>query len=136
MTPSALVRLRAIAAGSSVVRFLISGGLNTAVTYALYLVLLQFLNYRIAYTIAYVAGIVLAFVVNRTFVFRSHRGWRSVVLFPFVYLVQYLAGLTIAVVWIEYFRFPQELAPLAAIVVTLPLTFVLSRAVFGRRRRI
>jgi len=132
MKPSLLARLRAMVATSSFLRFLISGGVNTAATYAVYLVLLQFIEYKVAYTIAYVFGIVLAFVINRLFVFRTHRGWRSMVLFPFVYLAQYLVSLGVVWVWVERLHLWKEAAPLVAIVITIPMTFVLSRFVFGR----
>lgn len=126
-------RLRAAVAASSFLRFLISGGVNTCVTYAVYLALIQITDYKIGYTIAYVFGIVLAFMINRFFVFQSHRGWRSMVLFPFVYLTQYLVSLVVVWAWVERLHFFKELGPLAAIVITIPLTFALSRLVFGRR---
>lgn len=55
-------------------RFLVSGGFNTVVTYGIYLLLLNVLSYKTSYTIAYVAGIVLAYSLNRYFVFKSHQG--------------------------------------------------------------
>lgn len=134
MIRSPLVRLRAMVAASSFVRFLISGGLNTAATYAVYLILLGAMGYKIAYTIAYVFGIALAFVINRLFVFQTHRGWRSMVLFPFVYLVQYLVSLAVIWTWVERLQLSPKLAPLIAIVITIPITFVLSRLVFGQPR--
>ncbi|MEC3888282.1 GtrA family protein [Xanthomonas campestris] len=127
-------RLRDVA-GSSFIRFLASGGFNTAATYALYLALLHVTEYRAAYTISYTAGIILAFLLNRFFVFRQHRGWRSLVLFPFVYLAQYLVSLGIATVWVEQLRQAAQLAPLVAIVVTVPLTYLLSRTVFGQKNQ-
>ena len=130
----ALGRLRALVAGSSFLRFLLSGGLNTLATYAVYLALLPIAGYKLAYTIAYVLGIVLAFVINRFFVFQSYRGWRSVVLFPLVYLAQYLVSLGVIWLWVERLQLPQELAPLVAIVITIPMTFALSRLIFGRAR--
>ena len=136
MKPSQLKRLRAIVAASSFLRFLISGGVNTAATYGLYLVLLRFTDYKVAYTIAYVVGIVLAFAINRLFVFRTHRGWRSMVLFPFVYLAQYLVSVGVVWVWVERLHLWKEAAPLVAIVITIPMTFVLSRVIFGRPDRI
>jgi putative flippase GtrA len=129
-----LIRLRSLIAGSSFLRFLISGGVNTGATYAVYLSLLGMAGYKVAYTIAYVFGIVLAFVINRLFVFRTHRGWRSIVLFPFIYLAQYLVSMAVVWVWVERLGLPAALAPLIAIAITLPLTFVLSRYVFGQRR--
>ena len=132
MKLSLITRSRAIVARSSFVRFLISGGINTASTYTVYLALLRLLDYKVAYTIAYVFGIILAFVINRLFVFQSHRGWRSVALFPLIYLVQYLVSLSVVWVWVEQFRLYKELAPLIATIITVPLTFFLSRIVFGR----
>jgi putative flippase GtrA len=123
-------RLRALAARGRFLRFLISGGINTVATYATYLALLSIFEYRLAYSIAYVTGIFLSYVFNRTFVFQTHRGWRSVLLFPFVYLTQYMAGLAIVWAWVGQLHLAQSLAPLVAILVTIPLTYLLSRYVF------
>ena len=112
-------------------RFLVSGGFNTAVTYGLYLLLLNGLSYKTSYTIAYVAGIALAYSLNRYFVFKSHQGIKSVALFPLVYLAQYLASLLILWVWVEKLGLDSRVAPLIAIAITVPLTFVLSRYVFS-----
>lgn len=128
-----LERVRKLVKESSFVRFLLSGGLNTAATYAAYLLLLQVTTYKVAYTIAYALGIVIAFVVNRVFVFQTHRGWRSLVMFPFVYAAQYSVSLAVVWAWVERLGFPATFAPLVAILVTVPLTFVLSRFVFGAR---
>lgn len=114
-------------------RFLMSGGFNTALTYGMYLALLGVLSYQISYTISYVTGIVLAYVLNRFFVFKSHQGLRSAVLMPFIYLVQYLLSLVILWIWVEKFEFDSRLAPLAAIVLTLPVTFLLSKFAFAKR---
>lgn len=135
MTPPSIVRVRESVAKSSFLRFLISGGVNTGATYAVYLGMLQITEYKTAYTIAYIFGVVLAFSINLLFVFQTHRGWRSVVLFPFVYVVQYLTSLGLIWLWVERLRLPKELAPLIAIVVTIPLTFLLSRLVFGGKKR-
>ncbi|MEQ8034656.1 GtrA family protein [Xanthomonas sp. WHRI 6106] len=126
-----LRKARDLVSGSSFVRFLISGGINTVATYAAYLALLQATSYKVAYTVAYVFGIVIAFFINRLFVFRTHRGWRSLLMFPFVYLAQYLASLAVVFAWVEHLKMSAALAPLIAILVTVPLTFILSRFVFG-----
>ncbi|KPX34841.1 MULTISPECIES: GtrA family protein [Pseudomonas syringae group] len=111
-------------------RFLMSGGFNTALTYGLYLILLMFLSYKISYTISYVTGILLAYVLNRFFVFKSHQGIRSVVLLPLIYAIQYGLSLVILWCWVEKLAFDERLAPLAAIALTLPVTFFLSKVAF------
>ncbi|WP_434989310.1 GtrA family protein [Xanthomonas melonis] len=131
MSMPVLQQVRKLVRKSSFVRFLISGGINTVATYATYLALLQATSYKVAYTAAYVFGIVIAFFVNRLFVFQTHRGWRSLLLFPFVYLTQYVVSLAVVFAWVEHFGFSATLAPLMAILVTVPLTFLLSRFVFG-----
>lgn len=134
MSPLLLNRLRSLVARSRFFRFLISGGVNTGATYVIYLLLLQVLDYRVAYSVAYVFGIVLSFLVNRLFVFKTHRGWRSIVLFPFVYLVQYLVSVAVIWGWVEMLDLSATVAPLIAIAITIPLTYVLSRFVFSHRR--
>ncbi|MBI6701480.1 GtrA family protein [Pseudomonas viridiflava] len=114
-------------------RFLMSGGFNTALTYGLYLVLLMFLSYNVSYTISYVTGILLAYTLNRFFVFKSHQGLRSVILLPLIYLVQYCLSLVILWCWVEKLGLDERLAPLVAIALTLPVTFVLSKLAFSAK---
>jgi putative flippase GtrA len=111
-------------------RFIVSGGLNTAITYGIYLILLQQLSYQISYSIAYISGIVISYVFNRAFVFKNHRGLRSIVLFPLIYVTQYGLGMLLLWLWIDIARLSDKLAPLIVVAVTLPLTYVLSRFVF------
>src|SRR5690554_5824175 len=82
-------------------RFIISGGINTGVSYACYLVLLTVTTYRISYSIAYIVGMVTAYILNRVFVFKSHRGAASALLLPVIYLAQYGAGIGILWLWID-----------------------------------
>ena len=135
MTPTLFVQLRKVVASSSFLRFLISGGVNTTVTYATYLGLLQVTGYKTAFTLAYLVVISVAFGMNRHFVFKTHRGWRSVVMFPFVYVAQYVTSLAVVWLWVEQFLLPKEIAPLVAIAATIPLTFALSQLAFGQAHR-
>lgn len=114
-------------------RFLLSGGVNTLVTYLLYLLLLVFFSYQISYTISYCLGVVLAYCLNRVVVFRSHRGLRSLLLFPLVYVVQYL--LTSGVLWglVVVLGVDERLALLVAIALMVPVNFLLSRKIFTRK---
>lgn len=116
------------------VRFLLSGGFNTAATYALYLVLLQFFPYGVSYTLTFASGIGLAYLLNRYFVFGAPRAGTRILLFPLVYLLQYLAGLLTVFVWVDVLLWRATLAPLASVAVTIPITFVLTKWVFNVNR--
>jgi putative flippase GtrA len=52
-------------------RFVAVGAANTAASYAAYLLLLLFLDYRIAYTVAFFAVLALGYWAHATFVFRA-----------------------------------------------------------------
>lgn len=101
-------------------------------TYALYLVLLHYLDYRTAYGVAFLSGIVLSYALNVRFVFRVRPSWRSAILFPLVYVVQYLVGLGVLQLAVERFGIPREYALLASIAVSVPLSFLLTRVLLTR----
>lgn len=112
-------------------RFVMAGGLNTVITYGVYLLALAFMHYSYAYSLSYALGLIIAYVFNRNFVFKSHRGWRSVVGLPLIYVAQYGIGLGIVWLWVSQLGWYVELAPLAAIALSLPITFILSKWVFS-----
>jgi len=119
---------------NSFFRFILSGGINTAFTYAIYLISLRFLNYKISYSIAYISGVILSFILNRFFVFATHKGIKSIILYPFVYVFQYFFGLFIVWLWVSELKLAPEIAPIVSIILTIPLTFILSRFVFVGRQ--
>ena len=117
-------------------RFLASGGINTALTYGLYLLLLPLLGYLVAYSVAYVLGILLSYWLNSVFVFRQPMNWRGLARFPLVYVFQY--ALTAMLLWllVDILGIGERIALLAAIAVTVPVTFLAARLAIlpGRRQ--
>ena len=109
------------------VRFLIAGAINTLATYLIYLGALPFVAYAYAFSISFVAGIVLAFVLYSSFVFRTPIAWRKLARYPAVYLVQYFAGLAVLALLIEHVGMSKRIAPLVSVLVLTPLTFVMNR---------
>lgn len=123
----------AIIARSRVMRFFLSGGLNTVITYCLYVILLQFMSYQVSYSISYITGIIISYFLNKIFVFRTHRGVRSALLFPLVYVAQYGFGIFLLWLWIDQASLNKAIGPLVVIVLSMPLTYLLTRLVFVRR---
>jgi putative flippase GtrA len=118
------------------VRFLLTGGLNTIATYAAYLVLLPLIGYAAAYSLAYAGGIFLGYYLSARFVFRRPLRWRQAFQYPVVYAVQYALGITLTTAFIEGLRLHAEYVPAIVIVITVPLTFWLSRWVIKRDQQV
>lgn len=112
-----------------VLRFLGAGAGNTVVTYLLYLGLIRVINYNIAYAICYVVGIVFSYWLNLRFVFKTSGSLTKFVLYPVVYLMQFLFGILILNLIVQQLHMPKEYAPIAIIFLTLPVTYLLSKAI-------
>lgn len=105
------------------------GAANTVATYAVYAVLLFLFPYKVSYSLAYVSGILISYYLNSRLVFREPVSLLKFIKYPIVYVVQYLLGIAILYVAIDILGFSQWLAPLAVIVISLPITFFLSRLI-------
>lgn len=112
-------------------RFLVVGGLNTALTYGIYVGLTWHFPPWMAYGTAYALGIAIAFVGNRSWVFRSTRSWASV--FPYAMLQVSLLGFGSAVSWMLTGLLPAWAIGLVAITVNLPLSFLANTFFFRSR---
>jgi len=117
------------ARAGEMLRFLVGGILNVAVGYGSYLILLHWFRYEVAYAIAYVLGIVVSYVFGALYVFRQPMRWRSALRYPLVYLLQFLLGLILLRTLVELVHMPQQFAPLAVAVLTIPATFLASRTI-------
>jgi len=116
-------------------RFLVGGALNTGATLALYWILMQFMHYQWAYLVSFCSGVLLSYMLNTRYVFRARHSWLKFVLFPLVYLITYSIGALVLRLAVEHFRVPEGLAPLIPIVVTLPVSFLLTKFVLQLRDR-
>lgn len=119
-------------AGREAGRFLVAGAINTACTFALYWLLLPALGYGPAYTISFAAGIVLSYVLNSFFVFRTAASLKTAAIFPSVYLVQYLLGLLVLWLWVDVLNLPAAWGVFAIVALSLPITFAMSRWILKR----
>jgi putative flippase GtrA len=114
-------------------RFVVAGSINTGVGYGVYLLLLPLIGYQPAYAAAYLAGIVVAYLLNSMFVFRSRITVRTALRYPLVYLVQYLFGAVLLFGLVAGFGFGQRWAALIALALSVPVSYVLNRLALARR---
>ena len=114
-------------------RFIVVGAANTAASYGVYLLLLLVVDYRIAYTIAYLVGLAFGYWAHATFVFRARLGARSALAYVATYAAMYLVSLGMLAVAVDYWLVPKPAAMLAALCVTIPASFLLLRRGFRIR---
>ena len=114
-------------------RFIIAGGLNTIAGYFFYLTLLIFFNYYIAYTISFLASIMIAFIINSYYVFKTRMIWNQIVRYPFLYLLNYFLGLISIFILIFWFGVSEKIAPLVNAVLLIPFSFIANKWFFSKR---
>lgn len=109
--------------------FLLMGGINTALTYALYLLLLNKLDYKIAYAIAFAAGVLISIVLQSRYVFAAKLNWKKIMVYPFIYLIQFAFGLIVITFSVRQLHIGKPYALAVATVLSVPLTFLLNKLV-------
>jgi putative flippase GtrA len=114
-------------------RYLIGGTITTVLSLAAYYGLQLFLPYQVAYALAFVFGVAVAYCVNVGYVFKAQHTPAKAAAFPLVYLIQYVLGALLLAFLVETLGVPQEIAPIGAAIVTIPLTFALTRRVVRSR---
>lgn len=114
--------------GGEKIRFLLAGGFNTALTLAIYwLLLLAGISYFIAYTLSFALGTITSYSFNTCFVFRAPWSWRKLALFPSIQFANYLVGIAVVWVWVSILTLDARLAPVMAAIVVVPASFLMSR---------
>lgn len=114
---------------AEILKFIIVGGINTLNYYVVYLLLLKLLH--IEYMISHITGFLVAFVIsyylNCYFVYRVKPTWRKFISFPITLIVNVSLQTVLLYVFVSWLNLPAEIAPFAGLVITIPITFVLSK---------
>lgn len=108
--------------------FFIVGVVNTGVYYSLYLggLHLMQLQYVIAHFTAVIISMAVSFLLNSYFTFHVKPTWKKFFLFPVTQLVNIGVTFLVLFVLVEWLHLNSSIAPLAALVVTVPITFVVT----------
>lgn len=114
-------------------RFIFAGILNTGATYLIYLILLNRFYYGFAYTVSYLAGIIIMYFLNILFVFRTNGSVKKIMTFPLVYISQYFINYLILFTFVDFFSVEKKIAPIFVIIISMPITFILSRIILKEK---
>lgn len=117
-----------------VLRFLLTGSLNTAASWTVYLFFNIFLPYGVAYGIAYAFGIVFTYYLNTRWVFKVPMKWKTFMQFPLISAVRFAVDLSLLTLLIRVGHCPEAYAPILTLVATTPISFLLSRLLLKRKQ--
>lgn len=109
------------------IRFVFFGGVNTLLGYFIYVILLIFLSYKVSFTIAYVSSIFISYYLNSKFVFNREVSLKKALIYPSVYLIQYLTCMLLLHIFVEILNLSKFIAPILVVLLTVPITYFLSR---------
>ena len=116
-------------------RFLLVGGANTILTFAVYEALLLFASYSVAFFLAFLVGLCFTAVLNIQAVFAVPMGWPVLLGFGAYYVGYFLLNWGFLAILIEQVRVPAAVAPVLVLLVMTPLNFLCSKQVIERMPR-
>jgi len=111
-----------LASFKKLIRFGINGIINTIVAYSLFVVISNFIDYRITIVIVYIIGIFLSYFLNRRTVFKVSG---KLYLFIAIYVGMLLINLAITTLLVEEFSLIKELAQIIAILISFGIGYTL-----------
>ncbi|MDQ0202252.1 GtrA family protein [Neobacillus ginsengisoli] len=92
------------------IKFCIVGATNTAISFVVYALLLKLnMNYLIASTLSYLAGLLNGYIFSSSFVFKDKPNLIQGLKFLGVYLSSMLINLALLYILVDYFKFSELL---------------------------
>ena len=112
-------------------RFIIVGVIATALHYAIYWILMRWMNVNIAYTIGYALSFICNFFLTSYFTFKSSATVKRGLGFGSAHLVNYLLQILLLNLFV-WFGIKAEYAPIPVYLIVIPINFLLVRFVFKK----
>jgi putative flippase GtrA len=110
----------------------VAGGVNTAFTYLIYYGLVQLIEYRVAYTISFIVGLLFGYLLNVFWVFKEKPAIKSAVAYPLAVALQYFLGIGLLSILVELGGVGKKVAPLFVATLMFPIMYLIMRLIFYR----
>lgn len=109
-------------------RFLVVGVINTLSYYSIYLVLhnVFLFPYLLAHIIGFLISLNVSFFLNTYITYKVKPSLKKYLLFPLTQAVNMSVSTILIFVFVEYLNFNSNIAPFAAVIFTVPITFIIS----------
>ena len=127
-----LVRLKSDSKYGQFLRFCINGVLAVAIQYAVYWVLIKWINVNIAYTLSYLVSFCCNFVITSYWTFHSSPSWKRLIGFGSSHIVNFFVQLGFLNLYL-WLGIPKEWAALLAMGSAVPVNFAMLHFVYKKR---
>ena len=109
-------------------RFVFVGVINTLSYYSIYLVLHNVfsLSYLLAHIVGFLISLNISFFLNCYVTYRIKPTLKKYLYFPLTQVVNMSVSTALIFIFVEFLQFNSNIAPFAAVLFTIPITFVVS----------
>lgn len=109
-------------------RFVVVGVINTLTYYAIYLVLHNLLSlpYLVAHLAGFLISLNISFFLNCYVTYRIKPTLKKYLYFPLTQVVNISVSTLLIFVFVEFLKLNSNIAPFAAVLFTVPITFIIS----------
>ena len=118
-----------------IIKFVIVGGINTFNYYVVYLLLLKVLNvqYLVSHITGFIVALIISYYLNCYFVYKVQPTMRKFLQFPITQLVNVGMQTLLLFIFVRFFHINSVIAPFAGLIITIPVTFILSKYILRDR---
>lgn len=112
-----------------IIKFVIVGGINTLDYYIIYLFLLKILglNYLVSHISGFIVSFIISYYLNCYFVYKVTPTWRKFIQFPLTQVINMGTQTVLLYIFVQWFHVSSVIAPFVGLIITIPITFVLSK---------
>ena len=109
-------------------RFIVVGVINTMTYYSIYLVLhnLFSMPYLLAHIVGFLISLNVSFFLNCYVTYRIKPTLKKYLYFPLTQVVNMSVSTVLIFVFVEFLNINSNIAPFAAVLFTIPITFIVS----------
>nr|WP_229717851.1 GtrA family protein [Thalassobacillus devorans] len=115
-------------------RFVIVGALNTANYYLFYVLFYNLIgwHYLSSHILSFFISMVLSFFLNVYFTYKVKPTLSKFLMFPFTQVVNMSVSSLLIYLFVDLLHINGNIAPLAAVIFTVPITFIVTSKIMKR----
>lgn len=109
-------------------RFIAVGVINTVTYYSIYLLLHNAFSipYLLAHIIGFFISLNISFFLNSYVTYKVKPTLKKYLLFPLTQVVNISVSTALVFIFVEFLKIDSNIAPFAAVLFTVPITFIVS----------